>query len=770
MRRFIPVIITLWLVSCGPFQLSQPQIPWQYTDLRALDAADAPIPSTDILAVYTRTVNQDIQIRLDFLDHADTIDFDLYLVLDTSEGGSTELPIDASAGIEWDHLIVIPAYGDIQSLGNSAENNTNLGIRVLRDPILDTIQISVNRSALESPHFAPWSKPNYKIFLYTTPPGSRTTCDYVGPLGFQDPPPLPAPVLFSFWNSMPAFTPSQTLRKWDGAHTGPMGGRHGLFNLLRTARSSGIHLVLLDTTAPAALSALDYFHGLDLVRSMQGDGLLTLPFALPNEDYSPIGFPESAVQSLLEKTDRIVNQFNLHPQPFLYAPSGLPEIPTRSQVVFTKFQPPGNGISTMQVPTFHFRGQTIFPIPDYTNMDTSQQAELSGPSMDARRALINTALSANSLAGNEQPRILVLGGNLPGSTWGNPQIARATFQYIASRPWIKPLDPHDLVSLRSSVVSSSTSIPWQTFSRSSQSQIHEEQTDELFTALLNAPQNQLSQAAWDAYLALFNPVYPYSTDLPALRANYIPQIWSLIVAAKWADAPYTAIDCSQDFDRDEQPECILASEKFLTMIELDGGYLSFAFARTPTGIHQLIGPSSQFTTGISDPMFWNSDGGVYSDPRVIPGVFIDSDIYFKPVSIPEGLRLASPDGSITKQFQLVPNGIRVEYQIYPASTPVEVIIPLVIDPWNRFSSGWSDHYFQETNPHTYIWQSPSGLRMRIHTSGDLSSSAFIESRQFFSRPENPNQDYPPGHSLPFPMALVTIKDEGSFQTLIELDQ
>ena len=321
-----------------------------------------------------------------------------------------------------------------------------------------------------------------------------------------------------------------------------MGGRHGLFNLLRTARSSGIPLVLLDTTAPAALSALDFFHGLDLVRSMQGDGLLTLPFALPDEDYSPIGFPESALQSLLEKNDRIVNQFNLRPQPFLYAPSGLPEIPTGSQVVFTKFQPPGNGVSTMQVPIFHFRGQTVIPIPDYTNMDASRQAELSGPSMDTRRALINTALAVNSLTEGEQPRILVLGGNLPGSTWGNPQIARATFQYIASRPWIKPLEPHDLISLRISVVSSSTSIPWQIFIQSNQFYLHKEQTDELFTALLNAPQNQLSQAAWDAYLALFNPVYPYSTDLPALRANYIPQIWSLIEAAKWANAPYTGTD------------------------------------------------------------------------------------------------------------------------------------------------------------------------------------------------------------------------------------
>ena len=77
MRRFIPLLITLWLVSCVPFQLSQSPIPWQYTDLRALDAADAPITSADILAFYTRTVNHEIQIRLDFLDHADSLDFDL---------------------------------------------------------------------------------------------------------------------------------------------------------------------------------------------------------------------------------------------------------------------------------------------------------------------------------------------------------------------------------------------------------------------------------------------------------------------------------------------------------------------------------------------------------------------------------------------------------------------------------------------------------------------------------------------------------------------
>ena len=46
-----------------------------------------------------------------------------------------------------------------------------------------------------------------------------------------------------FWNTLPSATPAQTLRRWDGAHTGPMGGKHGLSVLLQAAASQGVPLV-----------------------------------------------------------------------------------------------------------------------------------------------------------------------------------------------------------------------------------------------------------------------------------------------------------------------------------------------------------------------------------------------------------------------------------------------------------------------------------------------------------------------------------------------
>ncbi len=44
----------------------------------------------------------------------------------------------------------------------------------------------------------------------------------------------PAPLFLAFWNTLPASTPAQVLRRWDGAHTGPVGSRHGLRYLIES--------------------------------------------------------------------------------------------------------------------------------------------------------------------------------------------------------------------------------------------------------------------------------------------------------------------------------------------------------------------------------------------------------------------------------------------------------------------------------------------------------------------------------------------------------
>jgi hypothetical protein len=56
--------------------------------------------------------------------------------------------------------------------------------------------------------------------------------------------------------------------------------------------------------------------------------------------------------------------------------------------------------------------------------------------------------------------------------------------------------------------------------------------------------------------------------------------------------------------------------------------------------------------------------------------------------------------------------------------------------------------------------SPSGV-----TSNGIS---FLDSQHLLGAPENPNQDTPLGHTLPFPMALVDVSPSGDFQVDIEL--
>ncbi len=116
-----------------------------------------------------------------------------------------------------------------------------------------------------------------KLQVFLTPPGSHNIADQLDPIDLGMTPPAPARYLLAFWNTFPAYTPLTALRRWDGAHTGPLGGRHGLWNLLRTARSAASPLILLDMNYPAALSALEFAGELELIKELQAERLLNSP-------------------------------------------------------------------------------------------------------------------------------------------------------------------------------------------------------------------------------------------------------------------------------------------------------------------------------------------------------------------------------------------------------------------------------------------------------------------------------------------------------------
>src|SRR5574341_1165422 len=251
---------------------------WSYADLRVLDPPDTPDPTQDIIAAYVRASHrstgfkglfdyqhkgssEEIQIRLDFLDLDIRNGGDVYLALDHQPGGPQALPGGNKSQINWDTLIILPIYGPIQALDNQNHAVPNLSIHAVRDPILDTLVLSLDASKLTG------AMAGVRVQVFVTIPGTEEIVDTLNPFRISDFPPEIAALLFIFWNTFPAYTPAQSLRRWDGAHTGPLGGRHGLYNLLRAARNYEIPLALLDLKSPASLSALDYVGGLPLVRA-----------------------------------------------------------------------------------------------------------------------------------------------------------------------------------------------------------------------------------------------------------------------------------------------------------------------------------------------------------------------------------------------------------------------------------------------------------------------------------------------------------------------
>ena len=735
--------------------------PWAYADLRAYDAPDAPYPAADVIAVYSRLAdslnshplegllpgsvrNNELQIRLDFIDLTVQSQCDIYLILDHKLGGSQWLPWGLQTQIEWDTLVKIPAAGEIEAWDDMANPVKNLALRVERDSTLDLSTISMSIQAL------PGIRRGARMQVFTTLPGKATIADQLAPFRSDSFPPAQASILFAFWNSLPAYTPAQALRRWDGAHTGPLGGRHGLYNLLRAARGYSIPLLLLDLKSPTSLAALDYLDGLPLVRKLASEGLLILPETIPNITTS--GKTPEDFQSLVAEFSRTTSLgFGLSASQFIFPPlnSDLPgEYPFA--IIRTPQMPIDNLSLQGLVHPSRWRDKRIIPIPEQIS---SGQATFEGFSLDARIELVQAALAANNPDMREKQAILVLGGDLPSSEWGVPQIARSAFRYLTAHPWMHVLDTNDLISLQPSQHFADL----QTQSEPQSTTEQDEIINRLAHKIMELPPSPLQRNAWQALLSLFTPVFPSPEELSALRGVYIGQVNALIVAAMWAENPSPISSCEMDLDLDQRPECVLASDRVFIVSKLDSGAIIYAFALNDSGVHQIIDPTSQFTSGTSNPTGWDLTRGLRADPDVIPGAFSDD---YGPYSYTLGEdRLTLQGNGIVKSYQLLSQGILVDYR---SNQHGSTQIPLALDPWTRFAPGWGDRYLGNTISAGWTWELQHDLRVVIKTNESIHTMSFTETRKYLSLTEDPNLDYPPSHYLPFPLAVISIQSSGDF--------
>jgi hypothetical protein len=827
-KRFVCIFLVLFLLlaSCQtrPSRLEPAQLvvapPWKYIDLRLIKTQVELTPSQSLAALYVRDVGGEQQIRLDLLDYSPDPIIDLYLALDTRPGGTRYLPLSAQANLDWDALITIPASGDVTVIDAQGKEIPGLKLRVVQDAIQDSVVVSLDRAALGV------SRTGFGLQVLLTAAKSQEISDSLGPIRSDAPSPIPAPVLLAFWNTFPATSPAQALRSWNGAHTGPFGGRHGLANLLNAALADKIPLTLLDIKTPTSLSALNTVgNGLGLVKSMSTENLLSLPDVLPVEAsqsgnlFQPTDW---VLQKLVIEERRTAGSFQLPAEPYLYSPLLPPDLPTQAlsvyKLLFTNSDgnegPSGTGLICQR-----YQSWLVLPLPTGLPSDLSasqvkaeQQVSLNGLSIDARRALLSLALyNAASGANFLNPcsgKILLLGGNLAYSAWGEPFIAQAAMDYIAGHPWIRVLKPEDLLGVQPAAsMHGQDFVPAQrTFNAGSiggslgspQSTLHGPDgkpiVSELTIAQLHAylledlhtaPPGPLAEDAWQMYTSLIAPDFSPSPGLYPLRAAYLGQVGIWLAADRWAANPDGICvkegggPCAyvEDLNWDGESEYILASSGYFTVFEARGGYLAAAFSVDKNGPHQMVGPSWQFIVGLADPSVWNADLGIAGDPRALRGAFSEIPAgYAAPswetysIQIGQGeLQFTSPDGRLHKAFRLSDVGITARYD---SLDQVKVQIPLTIDPWNRFSPNWEESYISPedgsiSNLRDWSWGVQGKAQIGLSVIGaNMGVQPFTITQNLMRSPENPDFQNPTGHYLPFPMALGEIDGEGNFTIIL----
>jgi hypothetical protein len=732
--------------------------------------------------MYVRFVKPELQVRLDMLAYEASDPLDLYLALDSSPGGKRDLPFGGEAGLDWDTLISMPATGRMQAVDAQGKPLTNLKLRIERDPAYDIVVISLDASGLSR------GLAGLSLQAFAVRSGEQQLASSLGPVQADAPPPPPAKVLFAFWDTFNAVTPAQALRRWDGAHTGPFNGRHGLRHLLGAAASYHIPVFLLDLKSASNLSALDTVGGLPVLKSLIQQNLVYLPDTQPlspGPTGSPFSFDDWAISKTLEETRQVDDLWGLPSNQALFSPVFFNAAEDNHSLLFISQQrtdlptSPG-GILTSCLRWQNKRVISLPAAPD-TITPEDQQATRSGPSLTVIRQLLQVAVQQESGSAS----FLLLGGDLTQSAWGDPAVARPTMDYLSHHPWVRPLRLDDLLTCdptgpyqpQATQIPDSF-IPGEPDSSQNVSMLPVGQLQkQVRTELNRATPDQFTQAAWQTYQSLLTPGLPDTADLWKLRSGYFAPIGYLLAASHWTNEPLELSNPAQlqqlDVDWDGEDEILLSTGNFLLIFKQEGGYLAAAFYRDEAGAHQIIGPSSQFYVGISDPTLWKLERGLAGDPEQMRGAFSEIPVgYISPSWEPftatwhtGKLKFESPDGKVVKTIRVDGNDIYVDYQ---STDLIDVQIPLVVDPWIRNQPSWETLYESHGSPNNWTWGIKDGLKVGISTNGELEPRAFSDSRKALLAPEDPNFNFPPGHYLPFPMALGVVQGEGNFSITISI--
>jgi hypothetical protein len=665
------LIAVLMLGGCDWFNenASNKVVTWHYSDLRIIDPVDAELPSMDIIALYIKESSENLDLRLDLLELSITDQQDLFIGLDYKPVGSEFYYFGTNKAIQseikWDIALEIPSTGEIKGYTSQGELISGIKARVLRDTAMDTITISI-----DTQNILPKGSP-ISIEVLLVDPLSSLISDRLNPVSSRSIPPNPARIIMGFYNTFQPYSPAQSIRMWDGAHTGPLSSRHGLRHLIENANNANINISLYDICTPIAVSGLNYLGVYQDVLSLIGRELIDVGCCFCDRSVALSG-----------------NCGDLN-----------------GDIVYAK--------------------------------ELSQQLDAVLP-VELRKQIVNASINDG---------ILLIGGDFSESAWGNPVFSANAFNYIKNHPWIIALKSSDLIKPIN--VGESGCVNKQEFVKNIDTIVHDNFKKQYFFT----PDNKLKELAWQVYTTV---AFPKNDHAYLIHENYFGQLGHILSAAAWYDEPYSLFTCDIDLDWDQQNECILSSDNFYLTFELTGGYLAFAYYRDDKGVHQIAAPMSEVVVGLGDPSEYDLMNGVFADSSLIQGVLasIDDSEYIFGYKIGSGLiELFNESVGIRKTFRITDNSLQIGWN---ATRPVRYDIPLAIDPWQRFDINWSDQYYKEQVDDIWLLGIKDQLALHINSSSDGHFATFLDSQIYIRQAEDPNFEYPRGHYLPFPFAILEL--------------
>jgi hypothetical protein len=254
-----------------------------------------------------------------------------------------------------------------------------------------------------------------------------------------------------------------------------------------------------------------------------------------------------------------------------------------------------------------------------------------------------------------------------------------------------------------------------------------------------------------------------------LQSQYLGQIGHLLAIIEWSKNPREITDCEFDLDWDQLPECLLATERTVAVIEAKGGYISFAFTLNSGEFHQIIGPTFQLITGLSDPSAWDFSQGLGADPMMIPGAFVtykNKWLNYSPIQLSPGMIvLQNMETGGQKIFSALVDGFLFHYNGIDSD---QFLIPILLDPWTMDVQGWGYMYDNEFNSNHWNWSLKDRITINYQSSEPIEVQTFKDSYNYMGVPEQPSFAYPDGHFLPFPLALGLIHADGEGMVQISI--